>query len=103
MVLDNGPAILAELRGDFLLDVGPGDLARIETPTLVVTAADSPPAFRRANERAAAAIPGARTALIGGGHLIDPAAPAVLAFVAEVVGPGAQPSPRAPRRARTSP
>ena len=60
-------------------------LATIDKPTLLVTAADSPPAFTRANERAAAAIPHARTALVGGGHLVNPADPAVLAFVGEVM------------------
>ena len=34
----------------------------------------------------AAALPNARTALVDGGHLIDPAAPEVLAFVEEVLG-----------------
>jgi esterase len=85
IVIGNGPAILADLRDDGFLDFGPHDLARIDKPTLIVSAADSPPAFRRANARAAAAIPGARTALVGGGHLVDPADPAVLAFVAEVL------------------
>ena len=39
----------------------------------------------------AGVIPKARTALVAGGHLIDPAAPAVLAFVEEVLAlPAAQ-------------
>jgi hypothetical protein len=33
----------------------------------------------------AAALPNARTALVGGGHLIDPATPEVLTFVEEIV------------------
>ncbi|MGH2967654.1 MAG: hypothetical protein ACRDK0_01120 [Solirubrobacteraceae bacterium] len=85
-MIENGPAILADLSGDYLLKVEPGALATIDKPTLLVTAADSPPAFRRANEKAAAAMPASRTALVGGGHLVDPADPAVLAFVAEVLG-----------------
>jgi esterase len=85
-MIDNGPALLADLRGDWLLDVDPAALATIDKPTLLVSAADSPPAFRRANERAAAAFPDARTALVAGGHMVDPADPAVLAFVREVVG-----------------
>lgn len=34
-------------------------------------------------EAMAGALPDARTAVVGGGHLIDPAAPEVLAFVEE--------------------
>jgi hypothetical protein len=37
-------------------------------------------------EAMAGALPNARIALVAGGHLIDPAAPEVLAFVEEVVG-----------------
>ena len=55
-------------------------------PTLLVAAADSPPEFREPVEALAAALPNARTALVGGGHLIDPAAPEVLAFIDEVLG-----------------
>ena len=36
----------------------------------------------------ASALCDARTALVGGGHLIDPAAPEVLAFVEEVLEAG---------------
>lgn len=85
-IIENGPAILSELSGDFLLEVDPGDLARIDKPTLLVAATDSPPAFRRVHEKAVAAIPNARAALVGGGHMVDPADPAVLAFVGEVLG-----------------
>jgi pimeloyl-ACP methyl ester carboxylesterase len=88
IVLENGPAVLADLRGDWLLDIEPRALAAIDKPALVVTATDSPPAFRRANEVAAAALPQARTAWVEGGHLVDPAAPAVLAFVEEVLRSG---------------
>jgi hypothetical protein len=49
-IIANGPAILADLRGDYLLDVDPSALANIDKPTLLVTAADSPPAHRRARE-----------------------------------------------------
>lgn len=84
LVIDNGPAILAELRGG-LLAVDRRALATIDKPTLVVSASDSPPAFRRVNEELAAAIPNARTALVGGSHMIDPAGPDVLAFVAEML------------------
>ncbi len=70
MITDNGPAILAEFEGGFL-DADVQDLARIDVPTLLVAASDSPPAFRRVTERMAAAIPGARVELVGGGHLVS--------------------------------
>ena len=57
-----------------------------DQPTLLVAAADSPPEFREPVEALAASLPNARTALVGGGHLIDPAAPEVLAFIEEVLG-----------------
>lgn len=81
----NEPAILAEFRGEYLLDVDPDALGAIRAPTLIVTAAASPDAFRRANERAAAAMPGARLEVIEGTHLIDPADPVVLGFLGEVL------------------
>ena len=60
--------------------------ATIDKPTLLVAAPDSPPEQREMTEAIADALPNARTALVGGGHLIDPAAPAVLlAFVEEVL------------------
>ena len=52
---------------------------------LLVSAADSPPEFHEAPVALAAAIPNARTARVGGGHLIDPAGPDVLAFIEEVL------------------
>jgi pimeloyl-ACP methyl ester carboxylesterase len=82
----NGPAILAELQGEWWLDADAAALATIRQPTLLVAAADSPPEFREPVEALAAALPNARKALVGGGHLIDPAAPEVLAFIEEVLG-----------------
>jgi len=52
---------------------------------LLIAATDSPPQFREPNEAMADALPNARSALVGGGHLIDPAAPEVLAFIEEVI------------------
>jgi pimeloyl-ACP methyl ester carboxylesterase len=98
MFLDNGPAILAELRGGWLPDLGPADLARIGKPALLVAATDSPPAFRRVHDVAAAAMPNARTALVGGGHLIDPAGPAVLAFLEEVGAQASSGTSQSPER-----
>jgi pimeloyl-ACP methyl ester carboxylesterase len=80
----NGPAILAEERGG-LLAVTPAELAAIEQPTLIVAAKDSPPAFAEAASLLSAAMPAATVAWVDGDHLIDPAHPAVLAFVDEVL------------------
>ena len=54
---------------------------RAVVATLLVAAAESPPAFAEATNVVAAAIPRARVEWVGGGHLIDAAHPAVLAFV----------------------
>lgn len=81
----NGPAIAAEFRGGFL-EAGVDELRTIARPTLLVTAEDSPPVFAEATRLLASAIPSARVARVGGGHLIDPAGPAVLAFLDEVLG-----------------
>lgn len=80
----NGPALLAELA--YVDDPQPGaaELARIQVPTLVVVADDSPEPQRRMAEATAEALPNARLHRIAGGHLIDPAAPPVLEFVAEI-------------------
>ncbi len=83
MFVDNGPAILAEFRGGFL-EATQDDLARISVPTLLVAAEESPAAFARVTARMAAAIPGSRTELVGGGHLIDPGEPSVVEFVRSV-------------------
>jgi pimeloyl-ACP methyl ester carboxylesterase len=80
----NGPAILAEERGG-LLEASPAELGTIARPTLIVAAEDSPPAFAEATSLLAAAMPTATVAWAEGGHLIDPARPAVIAFVDEVL------------------
>jgi hypothetical protein len=49
--------------------------ATIDKPTLLVAASESPPEQREMTEAMADALPDARTALVAGGHLIDPAAP----------------------------
>jgi pimeloyl-ACP methyl ester carboxylesterase len=84
MFTDNGPAILAELRGGSL-DVDPSALATIYQPTLLVAASDSPEPFRLGTARMAAAIPNSREVLVGGGHLVNPADPSVLNLVREVL------------------
>lgn len=79
----NSAAILAETRGGELT-VDATQLSAIRAPTLVVSAASSPEGFRAASTALAQAVPGARHAQVGGGHLVDPAGPEVLAFVSEV-------------------
>lgn len=84
VVVANSPAILAEFRGG-LLDLTPEQLGAVSVPTLLVGATSSPPEFTEVTEVAAAAMPSARVEWVDGGHLIDPAHPAVLAFVDDVL------------------
>ena len=84
MFTANGPAIVAEIAGG-LLEITEDQLASIGHPTLLVAAEDSPAAFAEVTELMAAAMPNARIARVGGGHLIDPAHPAVLGFVDSVL------------------
>lgn len=79
MFIGNGPAILAELRGRWP-DLTAQELAEINQPTLVVSAQDSPEAFRRVDGVLAETLPNSGTVLVEGGHLINPAHPAVLEF-----------------------
>jgi len=80
----NGPAILAETHGT--QPTSAADWATVAHPTLLVAATDSLPLFRAATEALAAVLPNARSALVGGGHVIDPAGPDVLRFVEEALG-----------------
>jgi pimeloyl-ACP methyl ester carboxylesterase len=79
----NGPAVLADLQGDWL-KADAAALAAIKL-VLLIAATDAAPQLRESNEAMAAALPNARSALVGGGHLIDPAAPEALAFIEEVL------------------
>lgn len=81
----NGPALLAELAYVEQPQPDAAAFASIDKPALLVAASDSPPEQREMTEAMADVLPNAQLALVGGGHLIDPAAPEVLAFVAEVV------------------
>jgi pimeloyl-ACP methyl ester carboxylesterase len=82
----NGPAILAEEERGAQLEVTEAQLGSIDVPTLVVGARSSGPAFEEVTELTARAIPSARLEWVEGGHLIDAAHPAVLAFVEDVLG-----------------
>ena len=74
------------LEGEWWLQADAAALATIQQPALLIAAADSPPEFREPIEALARALPNARTALVAGGHLIDPAAAEVTAFIEEVLG-----------------
>lgn len=93
ILTDNGPALLAELH--YVDEEWPdaAAFATIEVPILLVAASDSPPEQREMTEAMARALPNSRTALVGGGHLIDPATPEVLAFVEEMLKAGGQRPP----------
>jgi pimeloyl-ACP methyl ester carboxylesterase len=80
MFRGNGPAILAELRGKYL-DLSAEQLGSITQPALVVSAQESPDAFRRCNDFLVDALPNATSVLVDGNHLISPAHRAVLEFV----------------------
>jgi esterase len=82
---ENGPALLAELHYVDEPNPDAATFRTIDKPTLIVAASDSPDEQREMSEAMAAAIPNARTALVEGGHLIDPAPPEVLAFTQEVL------------------
>jgi pimeloyl-ACP methyl ester carboxylesterase len=83
---NNGPALLAEIRGGERLTDMAG-LGELRTPTLIVAAADSPESLQHGTDGLVQALPEAQVARVGGGHAIDPAGPEVLAFVAEHVDP----------------
>lgn len=84
----NGPALLAELGYVDEPTPDAAAFATIRQPALLVAAADSPRPQREMTEAMAGVLPDARTALVGGGHLVDPAAPEVLAFIGEVLERG---------------
>jgi pimeloyl-ACP methyl ester carboxylesterase len=86
MFISNGAAILAELRGQWL-DLSAQELADIDQPALIVSAKESPEAFRRIDNVLAQALPNSETVLIEGGHFISPAHPTVLDFVDRFVEP----------------
>jgi esterase len=81
----NAPALLAELSGEWWLEADAAALATLTQPALLVSAADSRPELREPTDALVRALPNARTARVPGGHLIDPAAPEVLAFIEDVL------------------
>lgn len=93
MFASTSPAVLAEARGHGMdlsedaLELSEEDLAGIHQPTLIVSSEDSPEAFRRANGRLAEALPHTETLQVPGGHIINPAHPAVLKFIDRIATP----------------
>jgi len=87
ILAEESPAVLAEIRGRGLdLSAKPraftaDELASIRQPTLLVSAQDSIAILHLVNNRLAQGLPHVETALIPGGHLIDPAHPVVLEYV----------------------
>jgi pimeloyl-ACP methyl ester carboxylesterase len=88
VLTENGGALLAELHYVEEPMPDPAAFATIEVPALLVVASDSPPEQRDMTEKMAEALPNARLARIGGGHLIDPAGTEVLAFIEELLATG---------------
>ncbi len=91
MFSETSPAVLAELTGQGLdlsenpLVITERELAAMMQPTLLVSAEDSAVPLWLANDRLAEALPDARKVLVSGGHLINPAHPAVLEFIRRVL------------------
>ena len=89
-VLALGPMLVSTVPRVFAADtsknVGPdaAAFATIDVPALLVAARESPVPQREMTDAMAAALPRAQVAVVDGGHLIDPASPAVLAFVEAV-------------------
>ena len=81
---ENGQALLAEVRGgERLTDTS--QLGQLRVPTLIVSGEESPAPLQHATAALERALPQARAVRVPGGHAIDPAAPEILAFVAEVL------------------
>jgi pimeloyl-ACP methyl ester carboxylesterase len=87
----NGRAIVAEFRGGSL-EVDESALATVRQPTLLVAGKGSPPEFADVVARVGAAMRDARVEWVEGGHLIDPAHPAVVSFVTDVLAGAASPA-----------
>lgn len=92
LFIAGGDAMVAEMRGDGLdLSAEPfaptaKELASVTCPTLILSGDASYPAARAVDDKLVTALADARHHIVAGGHVIDPAHPAVLAFVAEVLG-----------------
>jgi esterase len=88
VLTDNGPALLAELN--YVDEEMPNAAAfgTIEAQALLIAASESPPEQRDMTEKMAEVLPNARLVRIGGGHLVDPGGPEVLAFIEQALETG---------------
>ncbi|MBG0564970.1 alpha/beta fold hydrolase [Actinoplanes aureus] len=93
----NGPAVLAEVNGEWTAPDA-RTFGGLNRPTLLISAADSPPPFRAADQALAGLLPRVRHEMVGGGHLVDPAGPQVLAFLDGVLRERADLAPDRPGR-----
>jgi pimeloyl-ACP methyl ester carboxylesterase len=84
MLRGNGPAILAELRGG-PLELTVEEMGAIDQPALMVSAKDSPEAFRSVDRIVSDALPNCVSVVTDGDHLISPSHPAVLEFIDRLV------------------
>ncbi|HKQ02900.1 MAG TPA: alpha/beta hydrolase, partial [Actinomycetes bacterium] len=76
------PTVPRECRAEHGWVYRPRRLDGISAPTLLLTGSQSPAMLREATDRAAAAIPGARTRVLDGhGHLAAHTDPAMVAAV----------------------
>jgi hypothetical protein len=75
----------AELAGEWWPEADAAALASINPPDAARGAAESPPEFHEPINVYADALANARTELVAGDHIIDPAAPEVIAFIAELL------------------
>ena len=86
VLTNNGGALLAELHYVDEPLPGPAEISSIRQPTLLVAATGSPPPQQDMTAALAATLPDSRSTVVAGGHLVDPASPAVLAFLDEMLG-----------------
>jgi esterase len=84
ILANNGPALVAELRGGFP-DVTPEQLASIDRPTLFVAAKDSVFDYAETADAVDRLMPSSTVEWVEGGHAIDPAHPVVLGFIENVL------------------
>ena len=88
--LNAAATVLREARTEHTWVYRPGAFDRIGAPTLVLVGTETSPALMRSTLRAAAAIPGARTHVLGGhGHLACMTVPGLIAsIITQFVGIG---------------
>jgi pimeloyl-ACP methyl ester carboxylesterase len=84
IIRSNAGAIVADCTAP-TVNVEPRALHAITAPVLVVAATSSPPALHALASAVASSMANGRLVAVAGSHLIDPAAPEVLAFLDDVL------------------